>query len=69
MINLKAKKIKYYVKSVYGIDRFYLNDPKEARNFQRLTKDRTMSPEHMQALKELAGLEFEETPPERETPM
>ena len=69
MINLKAKKIKYYVKSVYGIDRFYLNDPKEARNFQRLTKDRTMSPEHMQALKELAGLEFEETLPEREMPI
>ena len=69
MINLKAKKIKYYVKSVYGIDRFYLNDPKEARNFQRLTKDITMSPEHMQALKELAGLEFEETLPEREMPI
>ena len=69
MINLKGKKIKYYVKSVYGIDRFYLNDPKEARNFQQLTKDKTMSPEHMQALRELADLEFEEVLPDRELPM
>ena len=49
MINLKGKKIKYFVKSVYGIDRFYLNDPREARNLQRLTKNETMSPEHMKA--------------------
>ena len=60
MINLKGKKLKYYVKSVYGTDRFYLNDPREARNLQRLTKRESMSPEHMDALKELAGLEFQQ---------
>ena len=69
MINLKGKKIKYFVKSVYGIARFYLSDPREARNLQKLTKNETMSPEHMEALKELAGIEFEETLPEREMPM
>ena len=69
MINLKGKKIKYFVKSVYGIDRFYLSDTREARNLQKLTKNETMSPEHMEALKELAGIEFEETLPEREMPM
>ena len=69
MINLKGKKIKYFVKSVYGIDRLYLSDPREARNLQKLTKNETMSPEHMEALKELAGIEFEETLPEREMPM
>ena len=69
MINLKGKKIKYFVKSVYGTDRFYLHAPREARNLQRLTKNETMSPEHMEALKELAGIEFEETLPEREMPM
>jgi phage-related protein len=69
MINLKGKKIKYFVKSVYGIDRFYLNDPREARNLQRLTRDKTMSPDQMDALKELADLEFEEVIPNKEMPM
>ena len=69
MINLKGKKIKYYVRNVYGTDRFYLNDPKEARNFQQLTKDKTMSIEHMQALKELANVEFEEVLPQKEVPV
>ena len=69
MINLKGKKVKYYVRNVYGIDRFYLNDPKEARNFQQLTKDKTMSVEHMEALKELAGVEFQQILPEREVPI
>ncbi len=69
MINLKGKKIRYYVRNVYGIDRFYLNDPREARNFQQLTKDKTMSPEQMQALKELAEVEFQQILPESEMPM
>ena len=69
MINLKGKKIKYYVRSVYGIDRFYLNDPKEARNLQRLTMNETMSPEHMRALQDLADLQFEEVLPNKEMPM
>ena len=69
MINLKGKKIKYYVKSVFGTDRFYLNDPKEARNFQQLTKDKTMSPEQMHALRELAEIEFQQVLPRKETPM
>jgi len=69
MINLQGKKIKYYVKNVYGTDRFYLNDPKEARNLQRLTKDKTMSEEQMEALRELAGINFQQILPEKETPM
>ena len=69
MINLKGKKIKYYMKNVYGTDRFYLTDPREARNLQRLTKDKTMSIEHMQALKELADVEFEEVIPQKEIPV
>ena len=69
MINLKGKKIKYFVKSVYGIDRFYLNDPREARNLQRLTRDKTMSPDQMDALKELADIQFEEVLPNREYPL
>ena len=69
MINLKGRKIKYYIKNVYGTDRFYLNDPKEARNLQSLTKDKTMSSEHMEALKELAGVEFQQILPEKEMPM
>tara|TARA_Y100000310_G_scaffold171074_1_gene171222 strand:- start:1007 stop:1216 length:210 start_codon:yes stop_codon:yes gene_type:complete len=69
MINLKGKKIKYYMKNVYGTDRFYLNDPREARNLQRLTKDKTISIEHMQALKELADVEFEEVIPQKEIPV
>jgi hypothetical protein len=69
MINLKGRKIKYYVRNVYGTDRFYLNDPREARNLQSLTKDKTMSIEHMEALKELAGVEFQQVLPEKETPM
>ena len=69
MINLKGKKIKYYVKSVYGIDRFYLNDPREARNLQRLTRDKTMSTDQMEALKDLADIEFEEVLPQREVSM
>ena len=66
---MKGRKIKYYVKNVYGIDRFYINDPKEARNFQQLTKNETVSIEHMQALKELADVEFEEVIPQREVPV
>ena len=69
MINLQGKKIKYYVKNVYGTDRFYLNDPKEARNLQRLTKDKTMTEEQMEALRELAGINFQQILPEKETPM
>ena len=69
MINLKGKKIKYFVKNVYGIDRFYLNDPREARNLQRLTGDKTMSPDQMDALKELADIQFEEVLPNREYPL
>jgi hypothetical protein len=69
MINLKGRKIKYYVRNVYGTDRFYLNDPKEARNLQSLTKDKTMSVEQMEALKELAGVEFQQILPEKEMPM
>ena len=69
MINLKGKKIKYFVKSVFGIDRFYLNDPREARNLQRLTRDKTMSPDQMDALKELADIQFEEVLPNREYPL
>ena len=69
MINLKGKKIKFYVKSVYGTDRFYLNDPREARNLQRLTKNETMSPEHMQALQDLADIQFEEVLPNKEYPL
>ena len=69
MINLKGRKIKYYVRNVYGTDRFYLNDPKEARNLQSLTKDKTMSVEQMEALKELAGVEFQQVLPEKEIPM
>ena len=69
MINLKVRKIKYYIKNVYGTDRIYLNDPKEARNFQQLTKNETVSIEHMQALKELADVEFEELIPQREVPV
>ena len=69
MINLKGRKIKYYIKNVYGTDRFYLNDPREARNLQSLTKDKTMSVEHMEALKELAGVEFQQILPKKEMPM
>jgi len=69
MINLKGKKIKYFVKSVYGTDRFYLSDPREARNLQRLTKNETMSPEHMQALQDLADIQFEEVLPNKEYPL
>ena len=66
---MKGRKIKYYVRNVYGIDRFYINDPKEARNFQQLTKNETVSIEHMHALKELADVEFEEVIPQREVPV
>ena len=66
---MKGRKIKYYVRNVYGTDRFYLNDPKEARNLQSLTKDKTMSIEQMEALKELAGVEFQQVLPEKEIPM
>ena len=69
MINLKCKKIKYFVKSVYGTDRFYLSDPREARNLQRLTKNETMSPEHMQALQDLADIQFEEVLPNKVYPL
>ena len=69
MINLKGRKIKYFVRNVYGTDRFYLNDPREARNLQSLTKDKTMSIEHMEALQELAGVEFQQVLPEKEMPM
>ena len=54
---------------VYGVDRFYLNDPREARNLQRLTRDKTMSTDQMEALKDLADIEFEEVLPQREVPM
>ena len=69
MINLKGRKIKYYMRNVYGTDRFYLTDPKEARNLQSLTKNETMSVEHMEALQELAGVEFQQVLPEKEIPM
>jgi len=69
MINLKVRKIKYYIKNVYGTDRIYLNDPREARNLQSLTKNETMSIEHMEALQELAGVEFQQVLPEKEMPM
>jgi hypothetical protein len=69
MINLKVRKIKYYIKNVYGTDRIYLNDPREARNLQSLTKNETMSIEHMEALQELAGVEFQQVLPEKEIPM
>ena len=68
MINLKGKRIQYYIKNQYGVDRFYLNDPHEARNFQRLTKAKTMSPEQMHALTELADIQFKEVLPNREVP-
>ena len=69
MVNLKVRKIKYYIKNVYGTDRIYLNDPREARNLQSLTKNETMSIEHMEALQELAGVEFQQVLPEKEIPM
>ena len=69
MINLKVRKIKYYIKNVYGTDRIYLNDPREARNLQSLTKNETVSIEHMEALQELAGVEFQQVLPEKEIPM
>ena len=69
MINLQGKKIKYYVKNVYGTDRFYLNDPKEARNLQRLNKDKSMSEEQMEALRELAEIDFQQILPHKKTPM
>tara|TARA_R100000951_G_scaffold106170_1_gene100541 strand:+ start:325 stop:534 length:210 start_codon:yes stop_codon:yes gene_type:complete len=68
MINLKGKRIQYYIKNQYGVDRFYLNDPHEARNFQRLTKAKTMSPEQMKALVQLTDIQFEEVLPNREVP-
>lgn len=68
MINLKGKRIKYYIKNQYGVDRFYLHDPLEAKNFQRLTKAKTMSPEQMQALMKLTDIQFEEVLPNREIP-
>lgn len=68
MINLEGKRIKYFVKNQYGIDRFYLNDPIEAKNFQRLTKAKTMTPDQMQALMKLTDIQFEEVLPSREIP-
>jgi len=66
---LETKKIKYYVKNTYGVDRFYINDPKEARNFQQLTKDKTISLTQIKAFEELTGIEFREILPPREMPM
>jgi len=66
---LETKKIKYYVKNIYGTDRFYVNDPREARNFQQLTQTETLSVTHMKAFEELTGIEFQETLPHREMPM
>ena len=61
--------IKYYIKNVYGTDRFYINDPREAKNFQQLTQNETISPIHMKAFKELTGIEFQQILPPREMPM
>ena len=66
---MEARKINYYVKSVYGIERFYIHDPREARNFQQLTRDKTVSINHMKAFEELTGIEFQQILPQNEMPM
>lgn len=42
--------IEYYVKNVYGREVMYLADPTKAEALTKLTRLRTMSKEHMEAL-------------------
>ena len=61
--------IKYYTKNVYGTDRLYIHDVREAKSFQNLTQAITISAYQMKALKELTGVEFEEVLPKKEVPV
>jgi hypothetical protein len=66
---MENRTIKYYTKNVYGTDRLYLQDVKEARSFKELTQAVTISAYQMKALKELTGVEFEEVLPMKEVPV
>ena len=66
---MDKRTIKYYTKNVYGTDRLYIHDVREARSFQNLTQAVTISAYQMKALKELTGVEFEEVLPKKEVPV
>lgn len=53
------KTIKYYTKNVYGNELMYLADANDAHNWYRLTGKKTIDAYAMEALKSLAGVEFE----------
>ena len=65
----QAMVIEYYVKNVYGTDKLYISDPIQAKHFSNLTKTKTVSPEHIHALKQLAGIEFKQILQKIEMPM
>lgn len=54
----QAVVIEYYTKDIYGSSKRYVNDPAQAKLISKLTGNKTISLEHMQALKQLAGIEF-----------
>ncbi len=51
--------IQYYIKDVYGRRVMYIVDPLKAEALTQLTRLKTMSKEHMEALQKL-GFTFEE---------
>ena len=65
----QAMVIEYYVKNVYGTDKLYIRDPVQAMHFSNLTNTKTVSPVHIHALKQLAGIEFKQILQKIEMPM
>jgi hypothetical protein len=61
--------IEYYTKDVYGIPKRYVSDPTQAWHISRLTNTKTISLEHIQAFKQLAGIEFKHILPKTEIPI
>jgi hypothetical protein len=61
--------VEYYTKDVYGISKRYVNNPVQAKLISKLTGNKTISLEHMHALKQLAGIEFKHILQRIEMPM
>lgn len=55
-------KVDFYVRSVYGSDRMYVKDETQAKAIFALTKQKTLSPENLRALRFL-GVEMNQILP------
>jgi len=61
---MSSQLISVYVRNVYGIQHVYVSDAELAATLAKLTRSKTLLPEHIDALKTL-GFTFEQVPDPR----